>query len=196
MTQFGIYIRDKWRNHSDTLIKTLKPYFEQQLEHPTPIYSLMSDYNEFFGGYSHSFNFDDIISDHSYSGTLLKDDKPLPHSFTMDFKVPTKFSRYKLWWRPAHIFDYASPEKWELYGSNVLVDDFNQWDKIGDYVAVKPSGSPYPILTALDRETASAGMDFIIPSDTPPYRYLRWKTTKTFGGLNAVQISELHFWGE
>ncbi len=197
-TTFGLYVRDRWNNKSDTVIVDLEPLYEAELAPPTPINVLPGDYNLFFGGYHYGFMFDGVISGANFVATLLTETSLLPLSFTLDFGKPTKFSRFKYWMRQHDtdgLYNYASPEKWELWGTNELADDWNQWTKIMDCTAEKPSGSLPGILTALDRETAAAGLDFDFPAGTPVYRYLRWRTMKTFGSLNAVQISELAFFG-
>lgn len=194
-TEYGLFIRDKWKNKSDTLLVELTPLFEVELSAPTPVTILPSDYNLHYNNFHYGYMFDGIVGSGNYMGTLLTGTSILPLSFTLDFGSPTKFSRFRYWMpqSDATIYNYASPEAWEIWGSNELVDDWAQWTKIMDCRAVKPSG-PGP-LTAADRELAAIGLDFDFPAGTESYRYIRWKTTKTFGGLNAVQISELAFYG-
>ena len=195
MTEFALYIRDRWRNKSDTMVVSLTPIFEVELEDPTPITSLPGDYNLHFGNLNYGYLLDENLN--NYMGTLLTATSLFPLSFTLDFETPTKFSRLTYWMRggDAHIFNYATPDEWEIWGSNELTDDWSKWTKIMDCVAEKPSGGALGVLTAADREAAAAGLDFTFPTDTPPYRYIRWKTKSTFGSLNAVQIAELAFFG-
>jgi len=195
-SQYGFYVRDKWRNKSDTVIVELTPLFEVQLPSPTPITILPSDYNLHFSNLHYGYMFDGIISDENYMGTLASDAAVFPLSFTLDFGTPTKFSRLMYWMRQGdgHIYNYCSPEDWEIWGTNELTDDWSGWTKIMDCKAVKPSG-PSPTLTAEDRELAAKGLDFAFPVGTEPYRYIRWRTNTVFGRLPAVQISELAFFG-
>lgn len=195
MTEFGVYVRDRWRNKSDTTVISLTPLFEVELDDPTPVTSLPGDYNLHFNNLHYGYAFDENYS--NYAGTLLTATSTFPLSFTLDFETPKKFSRLKYWMRAgdSNIFNYATPDEWEIWGSNELTDDWGKWTKIMDCVAEKPSGGALGVLTAADREAAAAGLDFTFPSDTPPYRYLRWKTKSTFGSLNAVQIAELAFFG-
>lgn len=195
-TEFGIFVRDKWKNRSDTLRLSLTPLYETQLAPPTPVTILPNDYNEHFSGLDYTFMFDGIVSDANYMGTLLTASSIFPLSFTLDFGSPKKYSRFRYWMRQgdAHIYNYATPDKWEIWGANELSADWDDWTKIMDCEAVKPSG-PGTQLTAEDRELAARGLDFDFPEGTEPFRYLRWKTKSTFGALNAVQISELAFFG-
>lgn len=196
LSRFGFFVRDKWRNKSDTATIELTPLYEIELPAPTPITILPGDYNLHYNNFHYGYMFDGSISPGNYMGTLLTGTSNLPLSFTLDFGSPTKFSRLRYWMpqSDATVFNYASAETWEIWGSNELIDDWGQWTKIMDCRAVKPSGSGTP-LTAEDRELAARGLDFNFPAGTESYRYIRWKTTKTFGGLNAVQISELAFYG-
>ena len=195
-TEFGLYVRDKWKNKSDTLLVELTPLYEVQLPSPTPVTILPNDYNQHYAGLDYTYMFDEVVSDGNYMGTLLTENSNLPLSFTLDFGSPAKFSRFRYWMRQgdAYIYNYASPETWEVWGSNELTADWENWTKIMDCRAVKPSGPGTP-LTAEDRELAARGLVFPFPAGTEPYRYIRWKTMRTFGALNAVQISELAFYG-
>lgn len=198
-SEFGIFVRDRWGNRSDVIIQNITPLQEIKLPSPNWINSLADDYNQFYLTYNYGYMFDGIISASNYAGTLLQSPQSdLPQSFTLDFRKPTKISRFVYWMRHHDTngrYSYASPEKWEIWGTNELTNDWDQWTLISEYIAVKPSGSPLNVLTALDRETADAGLNFDLPAGTPAYRYIRWRTTKTFGSLNAVQISELAFYG-
>lgn len=197
LSQFGFYVRDKWRNKSDTVVFELTPLYEVKLPAPTSITILPSDYNLHFSGLHYGYMFDDIVSDNNYMGTLAAESAIFPLSFTLDFGKPTKFSRLMYWMRQGdqHIYNYCSPEDWEIWGANELTDDWSGWTKIMDCTAVKPSG-PSSTLTAEDRELAAKGLDFAFPPGTDTYRYIRWKTKTVFGRLPAVQISELAFFGD
>ncbi|MGV3761752.1 DUF5000 domain-containing lipoprotein [Parapedobacter sp.] len=194
--QFGAFVKDRWNNKSDTVNVFLTPLFEIQIPNPVPITALPGDYHLFWGGLDYSKMVDGSVS--TTMETWLDNATPMPQSFTLDFRVPTQFSRFKYFMYPvgAHYeFNYACPEKWEIWGSNELTDDWNNWAKIMDCVAVKPSGAPLGVMTQEDQEASRAGLDFDFPEGTPPYRYIRWKTTKTFGGMRSVGIAELTFWG-
>lgn len=197
--EFGIFVRDRWSNRSDTVVSELTPLYEIQLPAPTWLNSLASDYNQFYLNNHYGRMFDGITTPGNYAGTLLSSPaSDLPSSFSLDFGAPVTFSRFKYWMPQSDqygTFSYASPEKWQLWGTNTLADDWEQWTLISEYTAVKPSGAPTGTLTDLDRQTAYAGLDFDFPIGTPPYRYIRWRTTKNFGSLSAVQITELAFFG-
>lgn len=195
-TTFGVVVRDHWLNRSDTVKTLLTPLFEQKIAAPTPITYLPGDYNQHYSGLNYTYMFNNIYTD--YMGTLGTATSNLPLSFTLDFRAATRFSRLKYWMRggTAYSYNYCSPEEFELWGTNELNNDWSKWTKIMDCKVVKPSGSPLGVLTTLDNEVAAAGIDFEFPADVPPYRYLRWRSNRVFGGLPAVQIAELAFWGK
>lgn len=195
-TEFGAFVKDRWNNKSDTLKVTLTPLFEKQIPKPTPITYLPGDYNKHFTNFNYTYMFDGNYT--NYMGTLAATGSDLPQSFTLDFGVPTAFSRFKYWMIPGGAtreYNYAHPEEWEIWATNDLGDDWSKWTKIMDCKAVKLSGAPLGIMTAEDQAASRAGLDFSFPANVPKYRYIRWKTNKVFGGLPAVQIAELMFWG-
>ncbi len=168
----------------------------KKLPNPTPIMTLPGDYNQFYAGLDYRYFVDGDVT--NIGETAVTEASALPQSFTLDFHVPTAFNHFKYFMWPtgaSYEFAHASPEKWEVWGSNELDGDWRAWTKIMDCVAIKPSGSPVGTLTAADTEASRAGLEFEFPEDTPPYRYLRWKTTKTFGNVQAVGVAEITFWG-
>lgn len=195
-TRFGVVVRDKWRNYSDTLIRDLTPLFETIIPDPIPITYLPSDYNKHFSNLNYTYMFNNNYND--YSGTLLGPGSDLPSSFTLDFGKPTRFSRLKLWQvrgTATRTFNYCAPKEIEIWGSNTLSDDWANWTKITEHEFIKPSGLPLGQISALDEATANAGLDVDFPENADSYRYIRWKTITNFGGIAAVQIAELKFWG-
>lgn len=199
-TVFGVFVKDRWNNRSDTLVATLKPLFEEKLPPPVPITTLYNDYNKHYSIHNYTYLFDGIAAPGNYMGTFLNSpESKLPQSFTMDFKKPTTFSRLKYWsvMATGNYFNAGTPEKFEIWGTNTLEADYSYWTKIMDCVAVKPSGKPLGQLTQEDIDVSTTGLDFSFPSNTQPkpYRYLRWKTTKNFGSVDYIQMSEATFWG-
>lgn len=196
LTTFAAFAKDRWNNISDTIIVETIPLFEMQIPGPTPIYTLSSDFNLFYGGTDYSLLFDGNKTNGVETATGPT--TPMPQSFTMDFGKPTHFSRFKYYMYPGgefYMFNYASPERWEIWGSNTLQDDWSQWTKISNFTAVKPSGAPLGTMTAEDFDLAFAGLDFSFPDNMEPFRYLRWKTTRTFGGIATVGMAEITFFG-
>jgi len=170
---------------------------EIKLQSPTPVTTLVGDYNQHFQNRNYNMLFDGNYND--YMGTLLTAPASnLPQSFTLDFHTPTRWTRLRFWMvrgTTAMTYNYCAPEEIEIWGSNELDNDWSKWTKLIDQKVVKPSGTPRGTLTALDIETAEAGIELKFPTNTAAYRYMRWKTKKTFQDLNAVQMCELVIWG-
>lgn len=125
-----------------------------------------------------------------------------PQWFTFDLGILTKLDHYRYWQRLQEAYLYEkgdNPRKWELYGradTPPTDGSWNGWIKLLDCESIKPSGIFDKTLTTEDIEYAKAGELFIFPKDTPPIRYIRWKTTETFSGKDVVHFQQITFWGE
>ncbi|MES2376067.1 MAG: DUF5000 domain-containing lipoprotein [Bacteroidota bacterium] len=215
-TKFGLFVRDRWDNHSDTIFKTLTPFFEKQLDKTKFHLGLANATNtswsilpgDISAGYSAAYTLDKM-----YDGILTENPAGLAHSltsagqnctFTLDLGLSTKLSRYKYYMRgiidqPTYIYNFANPSKWEIWGSNAPNPNGSfdsSWTLIMTNEVIKPSGSPLGTLTVDDRAAALAGIEFRFPANTPPYRYIRWKNIATFANLSYIHIQELTFFGQ
>ena len=125
-----------------------------------------------------------------------------PQWFTFDLGMLTKPDRYRYWQRLQEAYLYEKGDntrKWELYGraDTPPVDgSWDGWIKLMDCESIKPSGVFDKTLTTEDIEYAKAGELFMFPEDTPPIRYIRWKTSETFSGKHTVHFQQITFWGE
>lgn len=203
--KFAAFIRDRWNNHSDTIYTEVTPLFEQQLDRtkfkelrlPTDTYA------------QHCCGTGMVnLWDNSWAGGTVFHTKPgtgIPQWFTFDLGVSVNLSRFKLYHRmsggqqsSSGAYIGGDPKIFELYGSNNPTQDgsWANWELIGEFESIKPSGSPMGTVTAEDYQYAVLnGEDFDIPPGTPKYRYLRWKTNKVWGLLDHHYIEELVFWG-
>jgi len=201
-TDFAFFFTDKWQNSSDTLFASLTPLFETQLDkalwkhHPLP-------------GDTYIPEFDSWRIQNLWDGTTANifyvkpnlEGLVLPNWFTIDLGQEAKFSRIRVNQLSHHddwMFSSGAPRVFEIYGSNDPPSDgsWNNWTLLSTYESQKPSGSPLGSLTNEDRAVAIAGEDFTFPIDIDSYRYIRFKTNRTYGGNTNVMISELTFWGQ
>ncbi|MDQ0107562.1 hypothetical protein J2T02_002681 [Chitinophaga terrae (ex Kim and Jung 2007)] len=196
--KFGVYVRDRWNNHSDTLFATLKPMFEQKLDKskfkevdlPTDTYQ------------PHIGKFNQLWDD-KLGGNIFhtKPGTGLPQWFTIDLGVKTTLSRFKLHHRDGTFdgpYTGGDPKIYEIWGSNNPPSDgsWNNWELLSRFESVKPSGLPEGTVTTEDKQFAvTDGEDFDFPPDIPPVRYIRFKTIKVWGALDHMYIAELTFWG-
>jgi hypothetical protein len=196
---FGVFVKDRWDNYSDTLYTTLTPYFEAQLNK-----SLFREVNPYPG------DVNEKIYSASYPMNKLWDNSPttifvtanglgMPESFTIDLGVSARLSRMKYYQRQSTAFYYTSqtPMVFDVYGSNSPASngDWNSWTLLTHCVSAKPSGLPLGVVNSDDVAAAVAGEDFNFPITSQGYRYLRFKVTQTYGNASSITFAELSFWG-
>lgn len=202
---FGVTMRDRWTNTTDTSYVTLTPYFEQLLPYDkyTPLFLPTDTYDGHKWGTltprDMNFLFDGDNNPASASTFMTKPNGGvMPQHFTFDIGKTAKLSRYKIWMRGDHTFTGAAPLTWELWGSNQpnLDGSWESWTKLSEYTMVKPSGMPLGQNTAEDLAANLAGIEFNLPLTAPPVRYLRFKTTASWSAVKQVAMQEMWFWGE
>lgn len=198
---FGVFVRDRWGNISDTLITTITPFFEEQLDRTKMRgYSLPTDAAL---GYSGSFaglfdnNFGSVLSYYHSDGKT-----GMPQWFTFDMGVEAKLSRLVYYLKPeeAKYYDEHSPRVVEIWGSlapnpNGSFDD--SWTLLTTYTMEKPSGSPQGSpLTQADKSFIQQGITIPIPVDAPKVRHIRFKTLKNWGNTVYVYVYEIQMFGD
>ncbi len=201
--KFGISIRDKWGNVSDTLYNTITPIYETQLDKslfkevnlsgdsPTTAYG-----NEMKYIWDGRISSDNDGQTGAHTGT---DTKTGPTYFTFDLGVLAKLSRFKLYCvqDEKHYYNDVSPRYYEVWGCAEL-DPSGKWDnwvKLLDMENVKPSGYPTGILSNEDIESAKLGDEGYIPLDMPKVRYIRIKCLKNWSNNYNMTFTELFFYG-
>jgi hypothetical protein len=195
---FGVFVKDRWNNLSDTLFITETPFFEKQLSK-----LLFKELNPYPGDvndqiYSAAYPMRNLW-DNANAIFVTKQGLGLPESFTIDLGVTAKLSRMKYLQRQSTAFYYASgtPEIFEVYGSNNPAPDgdWASWTLLSTCVSKKPSGLPLNIVTNDDLDAAKAGEDFNFPVSAEAYRYLRFRVLKNYGNASNITFAELTFWG-
>jgi len=207
---FGIHVRDRWNNKSDTLFTSLTPLYESFLDKgrfeevrlptdgwvphvwagtwPKAIPQLWDGNTAGPGGEWSFF---------SANGTIL------PHHFTFYLGGTFKLSRFRMWMPTTGGNEYAGArtKRFELWGTTApdfATGSFDNWVLLGTFENIKPSGSPYGQVTPEDLAVAHAGHEhtFSAEDDIPPVSYLRVRTLETFlPNAGNVLIAEMSFWG-
>ena len=200
---FGVYVRDRWNNLSDTLYKELTPLFETKIDHKGfKVLRLPRDESD-NKQFSRLF---DGNPGHNYGMFSLADVSLSPVFFTIDLGQPVILSRYVLWHRSDYAYQNASPKIWKLYGT--LEPDFsrtytdywvNEWQNdwvllsdVNDISMYKPSGSDL-VITDEDKAAALAGFDLECIS-TAPVRYIRFEITENWTYPIRIVLGELAFY--
>src|SRR5690606_18154889 len=199
-TTFGVSIYDRWSNRSDTLIKELTPIYEMQLDKskfaalPLP------------GDGANAWTLSGLWNDVTASGHGISSTGPFPTRFNFSLGTRSKLSRFKFWGvYDGREYSNGNIREMEIWGSNDGELDpqgsFDGWEFLGLYTVVKPSGLPEGELSADDRATAAAGIEFDLPQDAPPVKYIRLNILSTFASPRNVAngtawMREITFWGE
>ncbi|MEC3878149.1 DUF5000 domain-containing lipoprotein [Parapedobacter sp. 10938] len=196
-TRFGLFVRDRWGNLSDTLYTFETPLFEVRLD-PDQMkdYRLPTDAQL---GYSGSVEalFDGILTD-SRRGYHSGNSARMPQWFTFDMGVKAKISRMTYFMREGSFYySLHNPRSFEIWGSNDPDPDgsFDSWELLLTYEQIKPSGLPSGQLSQEDIAAAEAGETVIFPIDVPEVRYIRFKTLRSWSNGTYVNFNELMIWG-
>jgi hypothetical protein len=205
--RIGVAVTDRWQHVSDTLIATVKPFYETLLDKNKMTYLKLPGDAEWFPGSSFSLWLtDDLHRGWVFGFTQATDlGAPAPVTFGIDnVKGSYKLSRIV-------IYPYSEPEaprgyyvKWapkifELWGTS---DDdpqpeWSSWEKIGTFESIKPSGLPYGTEGGEDGSFAYNGWEFDISTpNNKSYKYLRLLSIQNWGGLNNFGFSSFRLYGE
>lgn len=204
---FGLFVRDIYENYTDTLVVSLKPYFEQEIPKSGFVglkLSSLFKLHSYGGGMDKMWDGITNVDNNLY---YLQNGNTVMPYFTFDMGVKAKLSRFRLWQRVNYLFALHNPKLFEWYGTNdpvVAADAETQgwennpaWVKLMSCESKKPSGLPAgAALTTEDDAYARAGEEFEFPLDAPAVRYLRFKLISTWSGSSGVHINELTFWGQ
>ncbi len=198
--KFAVFIRDRWNNKSDTLVKILTPLYEELIPKTWKALHLPGDTWEPSNANLYLDRvWDDVIRQ---VNNLFepKDQVTKPQWFTIDLNQTVIFSRMKLFQRiPANYPYNASWVKaFEIWGTDNYSPDggWENWVKLGKFDSKIPSGSVWPGYTADDIAYQNAGEDFDFNQPAPPIRYIRFKLLDTYGGTAKYWLTELTFWGQ
>lgn len=203
---FGVYLRDRWNNVTDTMVGTYNPIFEVQLDksqfrrwNPPGIpYNAYTTSNWWIENLWNGLTGEGIRAGQDNIGLGFAN---LGMEFTFDMGVVAKLSRFKINQRPEEnlIYNLGHPRRFQLWGSaspNVN-QTFDGWVLLGEFASIKPSGLPLGSVNDEDIRYANAiGEDWNVPLEAPPVRYLRFVCLETWAQASMVQVMEMTLWGD
>lgn len=210
---FGIFVRDRWNNHSDTLVVKRTPVPEELLSAPTyrrnawPIPQRAplpaSGLPMVTPGNLSSWPFDEMFNDVISSGDGFHTNERLDQPIWLPFDLGriTKLSRFKIWQRQAgYIYNHGNPHRWEIWGTNTPTDT-SSWVLLGSYVMLKPSGGESPgAETSQDADVAAEGQEYDFFVNAPAVRYVAWKNIDSWGNIGGEKgffhLTEMKIWGQ
>ncbi len=200
---FGVTVRDRWLNRTDTLVGNYTPWYEEKLDKTLwKKANLPTDYTLGHSGTYFEKIFDEIYSD---NGWISKPDIDgslgggMPQWFTIDLGVKARFSRLVVFYRRGdYLYKSGCPDEFEIYGSNNpnpdgSIDD--SWTLLRECKTVKPSGLPHGQSTQEDDDYAAAGDEFIIDV-AESFRFFRWKTLSNQAGSTHLNFVEMSLYGQ
>ncbi len=203
--RYGLYIRDRWNNKSDTLIQWMTPIYEETIPKSKwkIVKTLPGDTWQEASGLFIERVIDGKLGDGStgdYSGTFASSNASvLPQWFTIDLGEQVTLSRIRMHQMPgSHMYNGSAVKKFEVYGSNSPDTDggWTNWALLGQFDSFKPSGLATGY-TEEDKHYAwFLGEEFVFDELLPPYRYLRFKTLETYASAGQVVITEIDLFGK
>lgn len=123
----------------------------------------------------------------------------IPNWITIDLGVKYKLTKMKInqlshndFWK----FGDGSPKEFEIWATNTPTTNWGDWNLIGTFESVKPSGLPIGQFSEQDYAVNLAGEDYNFIPMTDAFRYIRFKTVRTWGGNNYMCLKELTLWGQ
>jgi len=202
-SDFAIFVRDTYKNHTDTLLVTLTPWYEQPLDKrkfaPLPLSSKFQLHS--YGSTNMGIIWDGSILPANGIYYISLQDRYPPY-FGFDMGVKAKLSRFRVWTRNDYIYRLHAPKDMVLYGTNDPIiandpdSDDSLWTELISCSSYRPSGlSADELPTAEDRAYHDAGEEFEFPLEAPEVRYIRFKSLISWSGTWGLFVSELTFWG-
>lgn len=192
------FVRDRWGNRTDTVFKSITPYFETLMDRskykPLP---LPGDAPLLYGTLVTNM-WDNKLS---WPYVAFAETSPGPSMLTVDMGQIAQVSR--IWWLAQSDWNRyyldRTMKKFEIYGSanpnpNGALDD--SWYLLGTYEIIKPSGLPYGTDNELDAATARAGFSCDVDLKAPKVRYIRFRSFVNFVGTTGLAIDEFAAYGD
>jgi hypothetical protein len=143
---FALYLRDRWKNLSDTIVATVTPIYEEEITKNTWVeFPLQGDAPP-LNPADPRYLVKNIWSNNFHDGNWIyfTENQPLPVMITWNFGKPVMLSRMQFWSRnhPDDLWKRGNPKVFELYGSMAPNPDGsldNSWIPLGQFEIVKPT---------------------------------------------------------
>jgi hypothetical protein len=201
-TNFGIVIRDRWDNYSDTSKIMVTPLFEEKLDKSK--FELVQLDNDPPSGWAawegRAINaWDDDVNtfNHTYAGS-----DGWPQNLTIDLGVNAKLSRVIVVQRQTFFYRHGNPRLMDIWGIKETPSQdgsFDNWFPLrvapkNGCVARQPSLEGGT--AAEDQEHFLAGDEYSFTLDDPEVRYVRFVVNETWGLTGFSHFAEITFYGQ
>lgn len=191
---FGVVIRDRWDNYSDTIKLNLTPMYEAKLDKrkfQKIVLDNDHDMAAWEGKYEFAYDDNPGTFNHTWAGTGW------PQQWTLDLGVVARLSRVNVLQRQTFFYSHGNPRLMEIWGMKETPDkdgSFTRWTKLKDCVAIRPSLQGGT--AAEDQEHFANGDEYSFTIDDPAVRYIRFVVKETWGNTGFIHFAEVTFWGQ
>lgn len=196
-TEYGVYVRDRWQNYSDTLRVTFTPWEEIHI----PIDPNNANHFPFFDGdapadsrYPLKNAFDGRKGPNLNLGYHAQASAIWPKTVTIDLLHHYELSRWILHQNSFVPYRGANPKHIRIWGRG---DAHTEWILLGEWDDWRPSGRPSTDATMTDEdlEAVQAGNNFDFLPNLPGVRLIRMELFNTWEPRQQVSLVELEFHG-
>jgi len=200
-TEFGVFIKDRWDNYTDTTTFILTPLFEEQFPVGTyKKYKLAGD-SDISYGWDLGYALDgDLTQPWGWFSKPTVEGGTWPAKFTVTIPGGAMLSRVRIVQRHPEMWENGNPKKFYVLGSNEPSNDGSEdsWTFIKEFTSVKPSGLPSGQYSDEDTYIAENGEDFEFDAENlADYEYFRFVFTENWGGDNTwINLYEVLFYGK
>ncbi|MDR1719565.1 MAG: DUF5126 domain-containing protein [Dysgonamonadaceae bacterium] len=215
--RFGIYVRDRWDNFSDTMFVNLTPLFEEEidkskwqavyLDNDGPFYPVGHMYylinrieNLWDGAWSKSFSDPYMLqlpSAYLQFG-FFENGSTNPKSLTFDMGDTYRISRIRV--NHYRRYEYMAARKWEVWGCSTTPPQDGDWDwpgwvKLAYMEQIKPSGLPGISYGEGDAEAWEAGTSGDVEVEDA-VRYIRVRALESWATEPLMNCAEITLFGQ
>lgn len=191
---FGLIIRDRWDNFSDTLKIQVTPMFEERLDKENFNRIVLpgdNDMDAWEGRYEFAYDDDPETFNHTWAG------EGWPQYFTLDLGVTARLSRVIVLQRQNFFYSHGNPRLLEIWGIAEEPPADGSWDgwvKLRDCVATRPTQQGG---TAEEDDLHFArGDEYAFTLEDPEVRYIRILVNETWGLTGFIHFAEVTFYGQ
>jgi hypothetical protein len=191
---FGLIIRDRWDNFSDTLKIQVTPMYEERLDKEKFNRIVLpgdNDMDAWEGRYEYAYDDDPNTFNHTWAGDGW------PQYFTLDLGVTARLSRVIVLQRQNFYYAHGNPRLLEIWGMAQEPPADGSWDgwvKLRDCVAIRPTlqgGTAEE-----DDEHFVNGDEYTFTLEDPEVRYIRILVNETWGLTGFIHMAEVTFYGQ
>jgi len=197
--QFGIIVRDRWDNYSDTAKVTVTPLFEEKLD-KTKFNKITldndHDWDAWEGRYEYAFDDNKATFNHTWAGTGW------PQIMTVDLGVVARLSRVNVVQRQTFFYAHGNPRLMDIWGMKEEPSQDGSFDNWIPLRVAPANGcvARRPTLeggtAAEDQEHFLNGDEYSFTLDDPEVRYIRFVINETWGLTGFSHFGEITFYGQ